>query len=297
MSVIIKLFFIIVIIVFPQWCFAFSVSPQAQDIELLPGGSTQSSVIIENDSEESANYHLDLYNVIIGRDITDLSFTKFTSSVDLNLTAPSEGVFVLSKSSGIATIQIVATNDAKPGVYIYAVSAEETKKENDGIVVSPALVSLLFVTVEGEMEEAVEWTQFSAGKRLYWSLPIVFSYTIKNSGERIVQPSGAITIESWTGREVGMIDVNKQKYRTPGNHTRSYEALWGIESDSLLDNVNLFFRQFAVGSYTARLAVQPWTGGEPYNQEISFTVIPWLHILVLIIVIIVLLVSIKLKRR
>ena len=85
--------------------------------------------------------------------------------------------------------------------------------------------------------------------------------TVANSGERIVQPSGTISIESWTGKQVAEISFNQEGFRTPGGHLRTYEAEYLAPF-------------WSMGRYRATLSVQPW-GSAPLNvQSTTFILIP-----------------------
>ena len=261
-----KTFFLLIVFVFgmllmPSAAMAFGLLPSAQDIQMEAEDLQSTNIKIQNTGEFETEFEVRFFKVEIGEGLSDLFFSEMVTDEQVFLSAPAQFFAVTGQSEIEVPITIKSRPGTTPGSYFFAVSVSEQTSAQAEIVARPALVSLIFVTVEGEMKEGAQWKTFSTDKNVYLNSTVILNSTVANSGERIVQPSGTISIESWTGKQVAELSFNQEGFRTPGGHLRTYEAEYLAPF-------------WSMGRYRATLSVQPW-GSAPLNvQSTTFILIP-----------------------
>ena len=282
MSVITRLSITAVLFLLPFQVSAFGLSPSAKDLEINRGSTDIISILVENTSNQAHKYQVDLLEAQIGENVADITFSKIGS--DDNILIKTDDIIdVPANDAKYLEITVTADRNSRPGVYVYGAVVSELGELNSGIGIEPALTSLIFITIPGEIDEDVEWIDFSASKSFYTDFSAQFYLTVRNNGEKIVQPTGTIIIESMFGNPVELISLNPNGSRTMSGQIRTYEGAW----DSF----------FAIGYYSAQIEVRSWEGGETYNDEITFFILPIEQISIALVVLVILWLLVRRRKN
>lgn len=212
------------------------------------------------------------------------------------------GPFVLQPGDRIeipVTIKIPATAD--PGGHFAGVlfSPQDPAKANDSttqVTISSKIGALVLVRVSGEIRESAAVSAFTmgSGKMNFNRLPVDFSMRIQNLGNVHVRPNGSITIRNMLGGTSIVIPVNSVQGAILPASIRKFTASWdksaGTGSSSFFSEFGNELRNFALGPYTATLALTYGQNNDKaLNSTVRFYIFPW-HVLLLALVLIVLII-------
>jgi hypothetical protein len=276
---------------------ALVLTPSSLDFPLGQSGEGSAEIVVGNDGVEAHEYELKLVSVDLegGREllgiepITDFEENWFTISEERFTLDPAE--------ARIVTIVVNPYDSVETGVYTYALQATEHSAESTGITANTAVLTLLFVTI-GEPEAKAELLDFTTSKQVFSELPVNFNITLRNSAERIVQPTGSIQIYNALGTVVRQLPVNVNGKRILPGEERTLMVQWGSGEDpeTFFQKLYAQFSQFALGPFTAELTVVPWEGADPLTQQVELTAMPWHTFLVLGLIIFGIVILARFKR-
>ncbi len=155
---------------------------------------------------------------------------------------------------------------AKPGKYYATIvfangsnlpAAEETAKELN----QPQLA--INIEVEEHVVEKLQILQFKTEKNINLSLPVSFILDIENTGNRELEPKGAISIYNRKGEEVDLIDINSDKLKIGPNENKNIVFSWQAPK--------------SLGKYKAKLNIEY---GDKESRDLQdtiyFWVLPWI---------------------
>lgn len=195
--------------------------------------------------------------------------------------------------------------------FSYSFAAVITKKDppppvpgQRQIVGSVADFVLLSVDRPGATRK-FEIVKLSSAKRVYEYLPATLEFTLKNTGNTIIQPYGNIFIQrsSNSNEPISTLPLNaSQAYLLPGS-SRQLQAQWqdgfpvyktvkGADNAEATQQLSWEWSKvdrIRVGKYVARM-VAIYNDGQrdiPVSAEISFWVIPWKILLGLLVVVLI----------
>lgn len=185
------------------------------------------------------------------------------------------------------TIRVPA--NAAPGGYygVIRFTATAPGVTGNGVALSASLGALIFIRVNGDAEESVNFEDFFTiaenGDRasLFESQPVTFVARLKNGGSVHEQPTGQITVKDLFGNAVANVNMNLERRNVLPGSIRRFEAP--------MDKSNVGDR-FLFGYYTADIVVSYGSDGQTTTSKVGFWIIPWRLVLTVIITIIALIV-------
>lgn len=257
----------------------FTVSPPSVSFVLKPGQETERSIKITNQSNEPMDFVVELKDFVVTDDkgtpellpagtLTDNKFAASTWAASLP-----DSFSVAPGKSATTTLYLRVPTDARPGGRYFSVAFRpiaSDKLESSGAAVSTVIGSLVYLTVDGPMTEAVDITKFAAPKLSEFG-PITINTEIYNSGDVHANPKATIEIKNIFGKKV-YGDVLRNANIFPGT-IRTYENTWN--------------KKWLFGRYQAGLAGYFGSSNLPLTASMVFWVIPYRLIFGLILAIII----------
>lgn len=160
-------------------------------------------------------------------------------------------------------------NDAAPGGH-YATIYFQPLVPQEALSAATAYISsrvgaLAFLVVKGDIERKAALSKSLSADAPMGHGPIAFSFTVTNTGNVHVLPSGAVTVYDWQGKKVGSLDI------PPGlilpNTAKTYDFEWQPPQ--------------LIGKYTAELAVKYDASQPPLTAKSgNVFVVPWVEMAV-----------------
>lgn len=253
---------------------ALEFSPAATDIAAYPGLDGVATFTIVNDSPSEADYVASIYGVDFDEEgdpifgPLDSAYTGWFTLDSYNFSLESDASRELRL---VATIPESAADDA----LVVALVVRELA-QNTGVTISTGFSGLVFVTI-GSPIAAADMTEFTARSRFAGGLPIDFSATFHNDGERTLQPQGLLVIRNMLSLVSDEISFNDVGNRVPAGQSRTFVATWSDTADaaSLLGRLWSKVTDFRIGVFTAELTVTPYPGGPAMYDTTRVVVFPW----------------------
>jgi len=262
---------------------ALTISPARAELTGDPGETVQGTFTLTNPLDTDQTYYTSVENFEAQG---ETGTPNFTASKDGLPTWVKVVDKVVLKKGERATISynVVIPTDADSGGHFGAIflSTVPPSAGEGQVSVGAKMGMLLFLKVTGEIKENGGLSAFGTkdGKTVLTSLPVDFIYKFKNEGNDRVKPEGELIIKNTFGMESAKIDVNKTKGDNvlPAS-TRRFEVRYGNEdapevSAPFFDHVNFQKNNFALGMYTANLALTFGDKGKA-EKSLTFYIFPW----------------------
>lgn len=270
----------------------FTISPPALEFSLAPGEKTERTIKITNRSSEVLYFTANVANFVV----TDKKGTpellppetlpdnKFAAST---WTAVIPDSFTLAPGqSTTTTLYLQVPKDARPGGRYVSVAFKALggvgPEESSGAAINPVIGSLVYLTVEGPIEENARITRFTAPRFSEYG-PVAFTTEIKNLGDLHINPKATVEIKDMLGRKTHSFALDNLNI-FPGV-SRIYENSWE--------------KKWLFGRFTASLS--GYYGKEnslPLNATLAFWVIPYKLILIILLALAIIITGFfYLKRR
>lgn len=221
-----KLIFIIVILSFGFFNFSsgVTIAPAKIEFNVDPGQEIKFNIYTKNDGEVQEY----LYSIVKGftedeggnkifiENAPEISWVKIPEKVS----AP------LGKMIEVPVV-IQVPQSAPPGGHFLAIGFGTTppQQKGSGVAIGVNVLSLVYVNVSGKSYDQISISQFLA-KKLYFNLPITFSYKIKNEGNTYVRPTGEIEISNIFGKLVANLKVNERELQILPGKEKIMENKW-----------------------------------------------------------------------
>lgn len=280
---------------------AIIISPPRLELSADPGGRIASEFKVTNDSANPAVYYTQVENFEAGDESGNPVFVParegLATWVDV---APSVNVGVGEQVSIPFTIQI--PRNAEPGGYFASIFIRTTPPptSESEVSIGARLGTLLFVRVNGEMQEGVSILEFASkdGQRWFTSLPVHLYYRFQNTGADRAKPEGNIIIKNVIGITAKNLSANRTDGSVLPRSIRRFESTWitsggGSEDpnqeapaatvDNFFDKAKSQFQNFAFGYYTANLDIRYGEDNHTATGKFRFFVLPW-QLLTIVIV-------------
>lgn len=260
---------------------AITIYPSFTDLTGEKGESFVKTITLVNDSEETQTFLLEGADVRFSQE----GVPQFLLVADI---PPDSILWWLSFDRGpyllapgeeekvVFSLSVPDTTD--PGGHYGAILVSPftpADKDQSAARLESKVASLLFINVEGEVDQSFSVASFSPEKGSYTSLPVSFSLLVRNDGNTHLQPYGTISVHNaLTRRRVANILVNEDfSYLFPGT-VRSLPVEWEARGFPP-------FWPFYFGKYRALLELKTATG-PTVIAEAYFWIIPIKVILILI---------------
>jgi hypothetical protein len=267
---------------------ASSFSPTVIDIAVMPGQTAEYRITIENTDSKTTHYQVDPIGIVLGENGQDMQFADLSEEVRAWFTFSEVALDLLPGETREVGVYIAPHSNIKHQSLTVGMLVTEQFEQGSDIHVSEGFVSLVFLTIGDDILQEVSILDYSVSNQFSNALPISFFVTLKNDGEQIVQPVGAIHIKSMFGKEVAMLEINPKMNRVAHEQTRSFSAVWSDRSTILPP----------LGVFRAVFSVEPWNDGEVLEKEIRVVVISLPALFFWIVGIIILIKTLlRVKRR
>jgi hypothetical protein len=164
-----------------------------------------------------------------------------------------------------------------PGNYIAGVQVQERVPADGTVAVSSGFISLLFLTVGDSLTQNVELLDFSSSIHFFAHLPVQFFATMKNSGEAMSQPGGAVTIRDLFGNIVTAVPFNSGANRLLPGQTRTLVSQWGSDAEvkGFFAHVVQEYKGLCIGIFKAEAVIVPFENVAITPDAIWIIVFPW----------------------
>jgi len=257
--------------VFGQESLPLAISPVKYEVELLPGEqkTIEISLFNKGDSPISGVFKVSDFAVL-----DDLGTpTLVEKNPNLNYSGR-DWVTILTPDAAIepqkefkASIVLSAPQEAIPGGHYVAVYFEPSVNQSEGSSnVSVRIVSLVNIKISGEIKES-SFVSFFKVARFVELAPIPVEFSLINSGNYHIAPTGTLTLKNMFGRTVDQLSIEKQNI-FPGTNSR-YETRLG--------------KSFLLGPHTISLSMRYGESMKTIQKEQQVFVFPWRIFLILLV--------------
>lgn len=198
-----------------------SVTPPLFQLSVLPGDVWQSSIKVVNGNPYPLTVYPELVNFSATGEAGQGKFLSIEESGGNNSTLaewisiPSGPYIIPSEQTKDISFFVEAPKDASPGGH-YAAILISTEPPNDdsgfSVKTSQAVTALLFMRVEGDVNEEGSIREFRAIDSFLDTPEATFSLRFENKGNVHLQPRGNVVITNMWGTERGVIPINYQTH-------------------------------------------------------------------------------------
>ncbi len=251
----------------------FVVGPGRSEITAKPGDTLIVEILITNRISDDREFRLEAEDVIgsdTGRSLVSVPNTIDSPySVKDYISFPSDTFDLKLGERAKVPVTITVPQNAEPGGFYGSVMVSTVRKGSEpGALVptSPIIArigSLIFLTVEGEVEQSGETLEISTinqnGKAWYETGPIEFGVTYENTGSVHLNPYGEVSIKNMIGEEVGFVELEP----------------WFVLPKSLRLREMTWDREFLFGRYTVEAQINRGYDDVVDTVTTSFWVLPW----------------------
>ncbi len=281
---------------------ATTISPLVLEPSVAPGGSTEVSLFLFNETADNLYLSGSLQpfqskgedgqvQLVNNSDISGQALSWVKLDVDSVVLKPGEKVAVPIKINVPKTASV-------GGYYLAAIwSTAPAPGKTSQVKITSQVGSLILLKVSGEAKEDLKITGFNLvkSKNIYGSLPINFDLKIQNDGNVHEKPTGMLEVKNVFGGVVATANFNVDGKNILPQSTRDFNVAW---SQNIGQNKGLFsslvgsVEHFKFGCFTAKINLDYGANHTRISSsEISFWIIPWkvlsvgLFIIILIIVV------------
>ena len=265
--------------------------PPRLELEGLPGATLQETLKVRNQSDTEMAFSIKISDFIVNNDKgTPLAVEEIVSgrwSLASWLTVSPTKIILPPKQTSALDLVVNIPDNALPGGHYAMVTYSPTNEgligqDKTGSAVEPKVGSLIYLSVIGDVTEAVYLKQFKSEIKFKQYGPMTLFAEIENLGDVHVRPSGNITITNLLGKTV--ITLPLKEHNIFPFASRTYDLA--------------FPGKWHLGRYTATLTAFAGASQLPINGLIYFWIVPWKEMLIIIIALIVLIVIVsKMVRR
>lgn len=275
--------FIIFIFVFNSQAYAqasrsFTISPPTIKFSLKPGQKDEKIIKIINHSSEPLEFVVNMIDLIVQDKKGTPELLPAGVKMDNKFAASfwtaiiPDRIVVQPRETETTTLYLQIPGDARPGGRYVSAAFRPTGNGNpdgSGAAVNTVVGSLVYITVEGKMQESARVEKLFAPLLSEYG-PIKIETEIKNTGDIHISPKGSIVIKDFLGRKI---------------------------DSSILESLNVFpgtsriftnyaNKKFLFGRFTAKLdGYYGLKNNLPLMAVACFWVIPYKLILIALIIV------------
>lgn len=264
---------------------SFTVTPVVIDEKAKARDILKESVILTNNTVRKLNIYTFVNNISTRegkQEFLDPSKADYASSL-ANWIAISRGVIELMPGEIREVDFLIEVNlRGLPGVYHALISfAEGSVRSEAKKKISNASSVMVNLEVIEDIKEYLQLKKFIPDKTFFSGFPILFSYELKNTGNRPLTPTGEIRIYNRRGGEVAVIEVNQEGTTLEPNTTLQLAGLWqGSTTSRTFANIGQGAKEF--GRYKALLSLEYGAKQRGTLQDtVFFWITPWRQVLII----------------
>lgn len=168
-------------------------------------------------------------------------------------------------------------NDAPPGGHFAVFWWGDVPKEGAGSVgISVRAGILVYLRINGAVDETSSVTGFKPVKRFIFGLPAEFTWGFENHGNVHLKPKGTITVRNMFGWTRQVININENSFFVLPDGKRTWTEAWTSRGP------------FTWGPYIATLRVK-YGEAEPkeYKKSRFVLYLPWKQSLILLFILLI----------
>ena len=255
---------------------SFSISPPTVQFELKPGAKSEKTIKITNNSRETAEFVVNVQDFIVSDKSGSPELLPEGIEPDNKYAASTwatvlpDRFTVLPEQTTTVTLYLQSPETARPGGKYVAVAFKPitgSGPDNTGASINTVIGSLVYLTVEGEIEENANVVQFKIPGFSEYG-PISFNTEIKNLGDIHINPKASVEVKDIFGRKVYSFALDSLNI-FPGT-SRIYKNSWE--------------QKWLFGRFTASLSGYYGTTSPQNLAAItSFWVIPYKLIVIILL--------------
>ena len=247
-------------------------SPAVFDFKAKARDILPEKIILTNKSDVKLNVYTFVNNILAATGeakFLDPAAADYSSSL-ANWISISRGVLELAPGEKKEIDFSIEVNmRAKPGIYHAIISfAAGATRDAAGANLKEAAKININLEVLDNTKERLEIKKFMPDKTVFSRFPASLSYTLENSGDRLLAPTGRILIYNRRGEEVSVIAINTEAANIEPRMSKNFQAVWPDGKD--------------FGRYKAILNIEYGNGQhKTLHDVIFFWVIPWQKLLII----------------
>lgn len=246
-------------------------APAVIDLKAKSRDILKEPIILTNKSNVKLNVYAFVNNVLAATGearFLDPAAADLSSSL-ANWISISRGVFELAPAEKKELDFSVEVNmRAKPGIYhaVISFAAGATRAAAEANLKEAARININLEVLDNT-KEILEIKKFMPDKTIFSKFPVSLSYTLENSGDRSLLPTGRILIYNRSGEEVSVINLNPEAADIELQTSKIFKAVWPDGKD--------------FGKYKALLNIEYGNGQrKTLHDAVFFWVIPWQKLLI-----------------
>ena len=254
---------------------AFTVSPVIVDLDVAPGKSSQGSIHITNNAENSQTFYVGIQTFVARGEEGQQDFLPEDNKIGLPswITPASRSVTLGPNESKDFTYVVNVPKDAEAGGHYAALffSTQPMTEQGDVSVGVGAKTGVLFLlAVPGDIKEDARIESFTVNAGTFDRLPAYFDTRIRNLGNIHFRPEGNIVVKSMFGTTSARFPMNPLNAAVLPNSIRRVQTVWAVKTFDSDTGKGTFF-----GRYTAELDATYGTSKQPLHGQVTFWVFPW----------------------
>lgn len=226
----------------PFLSYAAKLSPDSSDLVVTSGQMAVATIEIENTDAVAETFDVDFMRAMFGTEADSLSFTGFLGDQRSWLTAKPAHFVLDAGAKQSVDIDVLVPFGTMPQALTVAVLAKSVGG-GEGIVVTPALASMLFLHIGEGLQGNVSINSFEVLPKWVWSGQATIAALFKNDGTDTVVAPSVIRVKNFLGQSVSEFMLSSEPKRIPPGTYRSVSAVWPSGG----------FHPFLFGSYSFEL--------------------------------------------
>lgn len=276
---------------YAQAVIPLQISPARQELQANPGESVSFNVRIYNNDNTPIHGSVHINDFIVKSNgkpvfIEDPAQASPKYSASQWVKNPYDTLSIPAKERDVLQLKMTIPKDARPGGRYIAVYFEPSSPipaatglsatQQAGSAVAPRIVSLVYVRINGQINEDASIIRFFAPFFQEYG-PISVTTSILNNGDYHISPRGVLSVQNMFGSSVQQTLLKEQN----------------IFPESSNDYTTLVGKKWMLGRYKINLAASYGEQGKALSRALYIWVFPWKLALVLLLGILFVLLAIS----
>lgn len=274
---------------------ALTVSPARVEVSADPGQTINGQFHVINEQGGAQIFYSSTENFEAQGETGTPSFVPGTTGLASWISLGSQ-ISLKAGEEKVIPFTVSVPKNADAGGYFAAIFLSTTPIKDSTISVSVGakIGVLVLLHVNGVVKQSGGLLEFSTdnSQRFFSSLPVSFMYRFNNTGADRVQPTGTITVKNNLMMTSATLSANLSQGNILPDSIRRFEVVWNTDQSNAPTSgfwakTSYEMSHFALGFYTAHLALAYGTQTSP-ESTFTFFILPWHLLLVVLIILIVL---------
>ncbi len=287
---------------------ALTLVPPSLEFSVQKGETVKTEIKLYNETSQPQTLFPSTANFTAGDEDGTPNFDPDSKQVDLaSWIKVDKASYTLDSNQQVTVaVTIAVPANADPGGHYAALffGNAPAATTGSGVAVQSKIGTLVILRVEGQINESASVTSFviKGQKKTLTRPPVSLEAVIQNQGNVHVRPEGTITIHNMIGGQTTSLVFNSARGAILPNSSRRFDVTW--QKGTIDETPGSFFHEvaaewhnFALGTYTASLAVTYGTNQQALSSDVRFTIFPWQLLLVLLIIIVAVVILLTLGIR